>query len=73
MADGEERKADDRAEFIRARVANAFKHLKADRIDKGFYATESMCVPAWVVVALRALLPLAMSMVSGACDSAVRL
>jgi hypothetical protein len=45
MADGEERKADDRAEFIRARVANAFKHLKADRIDKGFYATESMCVP----------------------------
>jgi hypothetical protein len=43
MADSEQ-KVDDRVEFLRGRVASAFKHLKADRVDKGFNAPESMYV-----------------------------
>lgn len=37
-------KIDDRVEYVRGRVQAAFKHLKADRIEKGFTATESLCV-----------------------------
>jgi hypothetical protein len=42
MGDEGERKADDRFDWLRARVTNAFKNLKQDRIDKGLSAQESM-------------------------------
>ena len=51
MAD-DEKKADDRIDYLRGRILGAFKHLKADRIEKGFNAPESMCV-RWVARAAR--------------------
>jgi len=41
MAD-EEKKADDRVDYLRGRVQAAFKHMKADRIEKGFGSQESL-------------------------------
>ena len=37
-------KIDDRVEYVKSRVMVAFKHLKADKIEKGFMATESLYV-----------------------------
>lgn len=38
----EEGAKDPRVEFLRGKVATAFKYVKADRLEKGFYSPESM-------------------------------
>ena len=38
----DERKTDDRHEWLKQRVASAFKGMKADRLDKGFGSPESL-------------------------------
>jgi hypothetical protein len=50
----EEAKVDERVEYLRGRIQVAFKHLKADRIEKGFSAQESMYVvrPLWLAQCL---------------------
>lgn len=35
-------KIDDRIDYLRGKVTAAFKHVKADRIEKGFNAPESL-------------------------------
>lgn len=38
----EEVAKDARVDFLKGKVAAAFKYVKADRLEKGFYAPESM-------------------------------